>query len=503
MKEEDGRRLFLVKNPWSEGGIWKGSSDSSPERRSTSHPEEAMTPGTFWMDLNSVFQNFDTIYLNWNPGLFSHRIDSHFSWNLDLRSSAGLFDKNPQYALYSTQGGTIWLLLNQHFRSIEPTQHEATEDEDERGPSLGFLSLYAFESTHKIMLTDGSVFRTPYVDAPNILLRFEIPPRTPYIIVVSEQDMPGSNASFTLSAFSLNPLSRFCPAEEKYEHYTTERSAWTVSTAGGNSSSHRYNVNPQFRLTVSSESDMAILIESEKNDLAVNVKLMWAGGKRISSQITTRDILGDSGEYRRGSALVEIRHVLAGTYTIVCSTFKENQLGKFSLRVRSMAAGCTLKSIPTEEAGMLISRLAPAAFSSGVDRLLAPLKVVRITRIRVQSKCTFAPGTPHRSPMKLSLEYGQGPNKVTLVTTGEFIFAPGGLKTSEVDVSPVMCADNGPGVWLVVERVGGSCVNLLEEVQIDVLASEHGVTVGAWGKESDEPVETLKGKLAAARISQW
>ena len=502
MKEEDGRRLFLIKNPWSDGEIWTGSTGQGDISTGKTDPTDAkLMPGTFWMDLNSVFQHFETMYLNWNPGLFSYRRDAHFTWELTSKSSPASFSRNPQYLLSSDEGGTVWVVLSKHFRSV--VRDDRGYLQADQRPYKGYLSLYAFEGQNRVPLTDGSIIKSPYVDAPNILLRFDIPAKSSYVIVVSEQDMPCLTTNFTLSVFSLYRLSKFHPAEEKYNHCISGTGAWTAGTAGGNASSLTYSKNPQFSFTVQRVSNISILLEAEDKELAVHVKLVWAKGERVPSQITNRDIFGDSGEYRRGCALAEINHVLAGTYTIVCSTFQEGQLGKFSLHVRSINEGCTLKPIPLEEAGMLIHRPSPVRLSKGTDRVLAPIKVIRNTRLRIHAKSIVisAPGNAAHSPLKISIEFGQGPNKRIMGTTGDFAYAASGLRTSSVDVAPHMCADGAPGVWVVVERVGGSYVNYTEEIQAEVYCMDHGVEVGPWGRESDETVEELELKLAKSSLS--
>ena len=49
----------------------------------------------------------------------------------------------------------------------------------------------------------------------------------------------------------------------------------------------------------------------------------------------SRDIIADSGDYRRGCALAETKSLDKGTYTIVCSTFAPDQLGRFTLWISS------------------------------------------------------------------------------------------------------------------------------------------------------------------------
>ena len=489
LTEEDDRRLFLIKNPWSECSSWKGKDDrnqkayAAPDTLAYSRQSEDMLPGTFWMDLEEVLQSFETIYLSWNPGLFTYRQDIHFSWDLTANKGAnGSFDRNPQYVIQSSGSGSVWLLLSRHFMDLLP----ATGDQKTNGiATTGFLSLYAFDAGgYRVMLSDGCLVKSPYVDAPNTLLRFELPKNSCYTIVVSEQDLPSCTFNFTLSAFSLNPL-EVTLAKDKYSYSVVQHSAWTFSTAGGNASCPNYHKNPQFSLTLPSSSDLAIFLEGENGDVPIHIKLLWANGKR-ALQVTTRDIVGDSGEYHRGSALASISEVKAGTYTVICSTFEEGQRCKFSLTVRSMAE-CVIKPIPLEEAGRRIFKAPPASFSEGSDRFLTPLHVTRITRLRLQARLTGSVSSS-RTPLRISLEYGQGPDKQVLTVTGKgaFLDALAGLWTDDVDVLPRMC--EGRGVWLVIERIGGSYVQPVELVQVEIL-SDHTVEVGPWGKEVDEPIE--------------
>ena len=496
LKEVDDRRLFLIKNPWSERSSWKGRDafetelHAGPDTAALAFQSESLPPGTFWMELDEVLRNFETVYLNWNPGLFAYREDVHFSWDLTAnRGPSSSFCRNPQYVVRCSEGGTVWLLLSKHFRdSLLINGNKAGVE-----ASIGFLSLYAFDKNgQRAILSDGSLVRSPYVDAPNTLLRLELPARSVYTIVISEQDLPPSTYNFTLSIFSLKKLD-IALADDTYKYKTVQSGAWSFSTAGGNASSPTYHTNPQFSLRLTGPSNLAILLEAEDDDIPVHVKLLWASGKR-ALQVTTRDIIGDSGDYRRGSALAEIPNVEAGTYTLICSTFEQGKRSKFSLDVRSIEE-CTIKAIPLAEAGRLQIQVPTASFSEGLDRLLAPLQVSRITRLRLRARNRDA-DTSRRSPLRMSLEYGQGPHKHILSVTGngEFMDAPAGLRTEDVDIIPHMCTDHG--VWLVIERAGRSYNALGEEVQIEILA-DHAVGLGHWGKEMDEPVEKRAGWSAS------
>lgn len=497
MKEHEGYQLFLIKNPWSKGGTWSGYIDpSNPSVKSQPKQSEPLAPGTFWMDLYNVIQYFQTIYLNWNPGLFGFRRDTHFAWDV-VKMNPGSLTRNPQYLLSSQKGGTVFLVLTKHFQEHDTAVHVGRSS----GKDQGYLGLSAFATAHRLTVTRRPLFKSNYIDAPNVLLRFDFLPNETYVIVVSEQELPRCETNFTLSAFSTHSLTQFSPAPEKYTHTSTIEGSWTVGSAQGNVSHEDYDKNPQFSLTITEASQIGLLIESSNGEFAVHVKLVWADGNRITLPLTTRDICGDSGEYVRGCALAEIPYILPGTYTIVCSTFEPGQLGSFDLRVSAMTSRFTVKPIPHEDAGMLVHHLPNAVFRRDIDRVLAPIEVSHNSRLRfnVQPAAQRSQPSLSLSPLKISVEYGQGPNKSTLLTSGDFSNQRQ-IRTSAIDVSPKTTTQAGPGLWLVVERLGSSQMAADEEVQVAVLSDIPGVRVGSWGRESDVPIEQLRERFAASSL---
>ncbi|KAI9838547.1 MAG: hypothetical protein M1819_004856 [Sarea resinae] len=508
MKEVGEYKLALVKNPWSEGTVWKGPSFfggalgnneklrtwTDELRDALPSAKEDLAPGTFWMDFDSVLQHFDSLYLNWNPGLFTHRQDIHFTWDLSIDlSPPGCFCRNPQYMITNKKGGVVWLLLSRHFKSSDGKHQPSREDPSDTSKSKpGFISLYAFDrGGQHVPLSDGALLRGPYVDSPQTLMRLYMPPQASYTIVVAEQSLKQTAYNFTLSAFSRSLLT-IAPPLKKYDHHTTHQSEWTSSTAGGNAGSSSHVINPQFSIHLSAPSDLGILIETLEPDLAVNVKLVWSnGGKRVAS-LLSRDIVGQSGDYRLGCAYAEIPRVDAGTYTIVCSTFEPGQLGNFSLHVSS-AGPSVVKPIPAEDAGRLHVAVAPAVFQPGWNRLVAPLSLQRITRLKIvawhdaaasvaddvrDGATASGSNVTTRTALKVGVEQGQGPDKRVLVVSaaGEFEDTPMGVRTADVDLVPQM--QQHGGLWLVLERLAGSSSGVAR-VRVDVLA-ESGLQIGAW-----------------------
>ena len=489
LREWEGQQIFLIKNPWSEGTVWKGRihggksiMESPPAFGNLQIGDgeapalERVAPGTFWMSLSDVFQNFESVYLNWNPGLFSYREDVHFNWDLSADPSPeGSLVANPQYQIRGQDGATVWMLLSRHFVSTKES-----EAGQEGASAQGFVSLYAFDGDgDRVLFDEGALNHSPYVDSPNTLLKLEFPKSKAFTIAVSEQTLPRTNMAFTLSAYSLDPVT-LGPAQDKYAYRFMQRGAWTPPTAGGSYCSPSYRTNPQFKIKFDETAEVAIMLETLHEGFLVHVNLVWAQGQQIHA-ITTRDILGDSGEYRSGCALARISNVPAGVYTIICSTFEQGQLGKFNLRVSSTAS-CVIDRATVKGAGRLTTKLPSLVFPPGIQRMIAPLRTFRLNRICLMAS-SQAPhieaSTTSRSPLKLGLDFGTGPMRETLTVTGhdEYLDSQAGIFTNDVVIQPQMCLDRG--IWIVLERLAPSGLRTDEIVDIE-LHSDGPIEAGPW-----------------------
>ena len=492
MKEFGDQQYFLIKNPWSEGTSWKGHvffkrpvievqeriSGLDIADKPSSHEEYhlPLSPGTFWMGLNDVFQTFESIYLNWNPRLFSHKKLIHFTWDLStFSSSEGAYESNPQYVVCSKEGGTVWLLLGRHFATCAKKSASTVLESES-----GFVSLCAFEKcSERVTLSDGASSRSPFVDSPNSLLKLELSAARPCTVVVCEQDLPRSRNGFTLSAYSLASLSIF-EAQEKFTHSISRHGAWTTTTAGGNASSPLYYTNPQFSLCLSDASDLELILQSPTEGLPIHLKLIWANGSHVHT-LRSKDVVGDSSEYRKGFAVARISNVEAGVYTIICSTFERGQLGRFVLRVKSMSI-CALEKVSTVFAGRFVTKAPLASFRLGSCRLHAPLRSQRLTRVSMVARCfsdSLASNRSTLTPMRLSFVYGQGSMQRTLECSGEGEYQDGGagLQCPQVDIQPPMCEDRG--VWVVVERLALPGLRSNEFVDVE-LTSDAPIEVEHW-----------------------
>ncbi|KAI1384662.1 cysteine proteinase [Hypoxylon trugodes] len=520
MSETSGNRRLLVKNPWCNGLTWKGvgssevvTSSSSPHA-TEDHPIK-LKPGSFWMSFDDVTQNFESLYLNWNPNLFTHRQDHHFVWQIPDPVIAESFAHNPQYSMTATADGSTWILLSRHFQDDElgimrrhgaadaldslsissPTSSSSTSPTlAEVSGKLGFMSIYIFAGDKRVQLGANPVYRGAFVDSPQTLAPFEARAGVSYTIVVAAQDLPLPKYSLTLSFFSRGPLT-VAPAQPALRHYTGIKGSWTRRTAGGNSASPDYVQNPQYNLTLPRTGPLSLLLCTAREDLPIHVALVWAGGRRVPGGVGNRDIVVASGDYRRGCALAETASVDAGTYTVVCSTFDPGCLADFVLRVGSDTP-CAVTLVPPDAAGQLRTRL-PDLPSGAEGREKRKWRVgvsaPRLTRARIvvtaissimptiggSSGASRSGGggttTPRSRPIaRVSVEYGTGPNRTFLACTDHDDHNPNqsntrnnshataggpefrevgvnGLRTGEFDIDPRF---SQTGLWLVVEQPG-------------------------------------------------
>ncbi|KAL5335132.1 hypothetical protein BJX70DRAFT_333478 [Aspergillus crustosus] len=471
MKEFRGRRQILVKNPWAGADTVYPSLFTVPE---PAHNSPSLSPGSFWMDCEKVLQNFENLYLNWNPALFRYQEDIHFTWDLaTCKGMAGCFVKNPQFSVSSEHRATVWLLLGRHFRTIEDL---ASASDNEQ---LGFISVYVFKGGKRVSLSDGALHRGPYVDSPNTLMRLDMSPGMTYTAVVSEEALPAASQNFTISAFSATPVS-IAHAPNKYMCVTKIPGSWTPSTAGGNAESARYSLNPQFSLDIRDPTPVSVVLEPVDPDLATHIKLFWSDGTRIA-RVRSRDIVADSGEYRRGGSLAEKRELDVGKYTIVVSTFAQDQIGPFTLWI-STNTPCEVMQLPSEAAGRRAVLSDIGVLLPGQDRMLAPLQTPRLTRIKLiarsrQSTIGNHPVGP--SPVLMTVELGQGPYKEILATSedGDHSDSISGVRIEDFDLRPGL--EGSGGVWIVLERIGGPGGQVEDHFEVEALGEER-VEIGEW-----------------------
>lgn len=468
LEEADNQRRFLIKNPWLRG----------VDRKSI----EPVRSAPFWLELQHVVQNFENIYLSWNPGLFTHRQDIHFAWDLQGghgRSAAGAFTINPQYSFSCASSGPAWILLSKHFTPRETASATSRRAE--------FISLYLFTSDgRRVNFSRGAIDQSPYVDSPQALLKVDAKANTKYTVVVSEQELLDAKHGFSLSIFAASKISLEA-AQSRFAHSTMYDGAWTRDTAGGRADLPTFSKNPQFKLELAARSQVCLVLETAVAGLRAHVTLLHSQDQRVYT-ISTRDVVVDSGMYRPGCAIAETREAIpAGKYSVVCSTYDSDALGRFTLRLETNVQA-TLEPVPREGGGRLRTRIENAVFDGEVATLAAPITLQRICRASFTAQyLSLMPMDRSRpttqSPLRLTVERGRGPDRhILLESTIGFDGNPRNmLRTNEIDLRPDMT--RSAPLYLVLERNEG-CEGVAiadEVVSVDIwLDLPDGLRLQNW-----------------------
>lgn len=515
MRETDHDRLLLIKNPWVEGKGWRGprpsaavamdSTSSSGETQNsveTYHKDSVPTadrphPTTFWIGLEQVIQHFESLYLNWNPGLFRYRQDIHFEWNVDLKIPEGCIVKHPQFAFASKTAGPVWFLLSRHFRDNPNNLKEESDsfnDGSIRPETLvsasgelpkGYMSIYICDGHgERLYMKDTYLESSDYVTTPQCLLRWDTNANTTYTVVIDQDDLPASLYSFSLSAFS-NSAMVLEPAAQRYPKQKIEKGAWTRQSAGGGTGSPRYFENPQYSLEVRQHGSLAMLLTSTNHEHPLHVKLALGHGKRIY-RLQSRDVLADSGNHRSGCIFAEVKDLQPGLYTIICSLFEAGQTGDFSLRIDS-TSDIVLKQIPRDGAGLLSMKLQPACFGANVHKVAAPLLPHRLASYTIIARFLKATsprsvdlGQLARSPLRLSVEIGRGPERKFVVASERGEYADAATVRSEsVNIDPRLKSQGD--LWLVLDRLSGPGEPVEEWYDVEIYTDvPQACSIGVW-----------------------
>ncbi|RIA96048.1 hypothetical protein C1645_859517 [Glomus cerebriforme] len=279
IREVNNLRLLLVKNPWSHKR-WTGPFSHLDRVNWTSELMEILDydiekasnidDGIFWIDFDSVCENFYSIHMNWNPERFDYIDTKHSTWPKNCRSQKDAINLayNPQFCLEinnkSEQPSEVGLLLSKHIT--------VTEEENE-----DFITLHVYNDTNGEKIYSA---RTPwkkgaYINSPHILVRFDAPTGiTRYTIVVAQINQAKS-LDFTLKCYSTSPVN-LSEIPKKYQ-----------------------NVKDVY----SDKPRVLLMLEGPKT-FAMDVRMIWSNGKRIAS-LTAKDILMKSSGYRNGFCYCE------------------------------------------------------------------------------------------------------------------------------------------------------------------------------------------------------
>ena len=432
---------------------------------------QPLPQGSFWMDLKSFCTNFESLYLNWNPSLFSFRQDLHCTWEVEpaenLKASLG---SNPQFTLRSDRGGVVWILLQRHFESSnrgEETSQIATS-------ARGYISLYAFrKGGQKVVVEQAVIASTPFVDSPNALLQMDVAPQSLLTIVVIGQQIESKKLNLSISALGINP----CMLEfvvEKYAHRSFQEGIWDSSRVGGCSEKLDSGMEFKYILQLPHKSALYALLESDSEGHPIRVRLLQLQQRQSGSPEPSM-ILGDSGMSRNGPLLIEFRGVAPGTYAVICSTERRDSSAHFKLEI-----GCqnpySIKPALQDNAGRLISSLPVAKLCRRRRLLSALISLCDFTRLFAGA--SWSSDSPF--VLRLAIEHGQRPFSTILVvgTLRQEYAQLAKVMTRPIDVQPSL--RGGRRLFVTLEAIPFSGIDT-SEVKVDVqLISDGPLEVGPW-----------------------
>lgn len=341
---ETGQRILLVNNPWRDNDEREEVSPIKEYPHATLERKD-VGDGTFWIDYNSVCLWFQSIYLNWNPDLFPHRENTHFLWSRDAfktSQNAKTLLACPQYTIINDHDSEclVRLLLSKHC--------------SDRDDHVGFISMTLYESTVRVLTPDEKPLfvRGPSMNTSYHTLRFSMPPKTTYVIVVTATDLvpeTPSSLRFTLSVYSALPI-QLAKAEDELKHKTSLKGEWTQTSAGGSWSHSTYGINPQFKLVLPRPTGQLKLLLTSETNHPINIQLFWSKGKQVRGY-SQKSVLCTSGKYRVSNCVANCRTLDEGEYTAVVSMFDQNAYGPFELHAFG-SSPVELQPIVPETAGL-------------------------------------------------------------------------------------------------------------------------------------------------------
>lgn len=325
IKEVQGKRLLMLKNPWSHLR-WKGNYSELDTVNWTPQlckllnfdPKSAkmFDNGVFWIDYDSLINFFDVVYMNWNPSLFTNTYCTHRAWSAGVGPVRDLYSlgDSPQFRLEvrASSATAVWVLLTRHITDIEDFSNNKE-----------YITLLVYKTGGKKVFYpfDPPAFiEGVRINSPHYLCKLVLGPGTHHFTLVVSQYEKQHTITYSLRVyatcpFSLNKIKDVC----KQKHEVTGK--WSGITAGGcpnHPATYKNNPIYQFRL----EEDVAAIrvqIKAPK-EVPVGFEITCVEARNSEAKGYFKKKL--SGVYRSGFVVLELEDVVTGVYNIIPSTFR-------------------------------------------------------------------------------------------------------------------------------------------------------------------------------------
>ncbi|GAA5859581.1 hypothetical protein JCM8547_006151 [Rhodosporidiobolus lusitaniae] len=398
LRERNGKREIVLVNPWR--NATRPTADSwTTGLREALDDEEEDHPGALVADWETLPAHFASIHLNWDPAVFDHSSTVHISASPSSTPSVSSkhrhstrlrlqLDSQPSFS------SEVWLFLARHSSNpLGKDEYIGLTVSSSNGSSAAPMQL-KLEDTSS--MTDNLFFLYRFLPEPSTFI---------YDLAISHEGTSAS-FSFTLQAFS-NIKHKLEDGPTPLPYSVSLQGSWSGSTAGGNHTCCTFLNNPQYVVKLSpppntspaaqaaARGELEVVAEMGK-DTPVNVKLLYAGGKRVGD-FEDRDIVAGASTYSYGLDSLRKTALSPGSYTLILSSFSPLHSAPFSFSVRS-SLPVEVTPIPPEGAGMY-ARTVKGCWEEGCDggreeRGRNPrfrLRVSKRTTVKIRLQLPFEP----------------------------------------------------------------------------------------------------------------
>ena len=474
MHDQNGRRSLLIKNPWSRAFTWSGVARHTLYLQNT-EGLPAIPPhlsGAFWIDLHSFCRDFESIYLNWNPGLFSFRSDIHHTWHPETAEIlVSTLRSNPQFLVSSPHAGIAWILLDRHIRQ---PRGSLSMDSGTKAVEDGYLSLSAFAQNGQRVVTEGNALTfTPFVNSPNTLLKLELEPDIPLTVLLTGQRLPRTKFNFSISVLATHKCS-FNYAEERYKFCLRQEGNWPQAQLGSPDADTENMTERRFVLQSYRLTSLYVLFESEPKDLPTKITL-----RQHDSSLESHQLQGVqpriNGPLRCGPHFAKFDNVEHGAHLITCSTYPSTSPMMFSLEVGSEYA-ISIEPATERGAGQLVSTLPEVKVSYPGQRICAQISISNVTHMAASARWSSTSSLC----CTLTIEEGRRPfaTKLTEVNKGYHMSSQYRIATHYIDAQPRSCGERG--LYLTLEVISDKIVGESEAKIAVQITSDAPILVGPW-----------------------
>lgn len=317
----------------------------TPELQEALKYKPSQDGGIFWIDLDSLCEYFEGIYLNWYPGSFPNFAALHRLWvSYGPANDSILAAHNPQFQLTvnvknhsvskpakKLKYGVVWVVLTRHvYQKTQILSHNKGD----------FLTLHVFDRRkgQLVLYPNKALINGVYSNNPHVLCRLQAPVgHNEYTLVVSAYEKDNKNGkSYTLSVYSTEnctPAPGITQIANRLPHFQKVNSDWIGQRAGGTlMDKQSYLNNPKFTIVTTAPGLVRIRLMTQK-EIYCNVAVFNTTSLK---DIGKRTEIASSGDYRHGFCYAEIPTLQPGTYLVIPSAFEKGKMGSVVLEFESV-----------------------------------------------------------------------------------------------------------------------------------------------------------------------